>query len=361
MKKRIIIAAGGTGGHLYPAMRLAGSLTDYDILFMGGGLDNSHYFDREVHSYKSIEAHPWKGFSINSLWNLTAGNLKGLLQARKALKNSDPVAIIGFGSFHTLPVMAAAKLCKIPLFQYEANSLPGKVVRLFSPYASMTAVQFPLAKDALKGTSLLISMTGKFSSIDKKHLKAEALEYFNLDPSLKTILIAGGSQGAEAINETVIKTFCSRPLEGWQVLHFTGKTKRLESYQNAYNEANIKACVKPFEHRMDLAWSMCDLFIGRSGAGTVAELLQTSTPSILIPYPHASENHQWHNANYIAKALGGGVILDQDHLRPDALYKAFLDSKILLESRKTSMENYSKSIKLPTLETAAKEFLQKLH
>ncbi|MFA6915729.1 MAG: UDP-N-acetylglucosamine--N-acetylmuramyl-(pentapeptide) pyrophosphoryl-undecaprenol N-acetylglucosamine transferase [Parachlamydiales bacterium] len=360
MREKIIIAAGGTGGHLYPAMRIAESLSDYDILFMGGGLNTSKYFDREKHAFLSIEASPWKGFSLKSLWDLTKGNLTGLFQARKAIKSFNPLAILGFGSFHTLPIMAAAKLCRTPLFQYEANSVPGKVVKLFSSYAAVTAVQFPYAQRAIKGSSKLISMGGKFTSIDKLSLRGEAYSYFNLSPQAKTILITGGSQGAEAINACVAESFCSRLMEGWQIIHLVGAASSIEKYSEAYAKANVSACVKHFEPRMDLALSAADFFMGRSGAGTVAELLQTHTPAILIPYPYATENHQKHNADFFVDTVGGGSLILQNELTPQKLYTAFLEGKKQLEPWENAIKNYTAHIKLPSLETAAREFLKSL-
>lgn len=358
--EKIVIAAGGTGGHLYPAVRLASGLTDYEILFLGGGLDRSAYFDKSKYAFNAIDAYPWKGFSLGNLWNLTKGNITGFFQARKALKAYSPLAVIGFGSFHTLPVMAAAQFCDVPLFQYEANSVPGKVIRMFSSYASETAVQFPFTKNILKGSTQQISMAGKFAAIDKPALKPVAYDYFNLSPNRKTLLVAGGSQGAEAINTAVLQAFTVTPLDDWQIVHLVGKTAQLEKYQAAYARANIQACVKPFEEKMDLAWAIADFFIGRSGAGTVAEVLQTGTPSLFIPYPFASEDHQKHNADFIADVVKGGKVLPQNSLDPRTLYDAFQYSIEQLDTWKNALHNYTSHITLPSLETAVKAFLHRL-
>lgn len=354
MGKKVVIAAGGTGGHLFPAQRIARSFQneDIDVLFLGGGLDSTPFFERNNFPYRTVKAYPWRGLRPGQLWRLFQNNMLGIRQSIKVLRDYQPDAVIGFGSFHTLPVMVAAKMCGLPQFMYEANSIPGKVIRWFSRYADQVAAQFPNLQKRLGRNVLQVAMSGKFENAQFPVNRQQALAYFELGQE-RTVLVAGGSQGAEAINHAVKEAFLKGGLR-WQIIHLLGRGIDPVPYRLSYQQAGIRSCVKNFEERMDYAWSVTDLFIGRAGAGTIAEIIQTATPSILIPYPHASEDHQSFNADFLVD-LGGGMRILQSEPLVERIWNILNNPS--LEQWKNALNNYKKQQTGPTLEEAAMQFL----
>lgn len=313
---RIVIATGGTGGHVFPAEALGKELLEqsYDVTFVGGGLKNNRYFHRNSFKYEEVAASSL--FKVNffrSVWRI----LQGIRESLKILSEIRPKVVIGFGSFYTFPVLLAARLKGIPIVLFEPNAIPGKVNRLFSKWAKLSAVQFAEAGKWLAGNIIEVKMpTGKRDLIEK----GSAREYFYLKPDLFTFLVFGGSQGAESINRLFSEAACR--LKGdtsFQVIHVTGKTGPAEKLRRMYAEAAIPACVKAFEERMDLAWSAASVVICRSGAATVAEQITYAVPGILVPFPQAADDHQTKNAQFIEKKVRGGITCPESTLTVEKL------------------------------------------
>ena len=311
-KKKLIFAAGGTGGHLHPAQALAKQLQEKDVLievlFGGGRLATNPYFYRDLFSFREISSKsPFSSNYFHAAFDLS----RGVWQSVKLFRDYLPDLIIGFGSFYSFPLLVAARLKKIPYLLVEANAHPGKVNRLFSASAKRTLIQFEEAKTELKGNTALIKMP--IWSGEKKQSclsKQEALGYFNLDPKMFTLLAFGGSQGADVINQAVISLMLESP---FQVIHFCGNPQDATVFQKIYEKRHIRCYVRAFEKRMDLAWQAADLAICRGGAQTIAEILQFQVPSIIIPWPGAAEQHQLKHAQKIV-AIGGGYMLEQKHI-----------------------------------------------
>jgi UDP-N-acetylglucosamine--N-acetylmuramyl-(pentapeptide) pyrophosphoryl-undecaprenol N-acetylglucosamine transferase len=313
---KILIATGGTGGHIFPAQALAVELIEknYELLFAGGGLETNRYFNRVRFPYKQVaSASPLKGNPFTSFYKIG----KGIKQSLKIIDDFNPDIVIGFGSFYSFPVLAAARWRKIPIVLFEPNAVPGKVNRLFSKWALLSAVQFSEAGNQLSGTIIEVKMpTG-----EKKHLDPLiARDYFYLDHQRFTFLVFGGSQGSESINrlfsDTILKIMAPT---SFQVIHITGKTQSAEAIRRKYEAAGIRACVKAFEERMDLAWSAADAVVGRSGAASVAELIKFGVPGILVPFPQATDDHQTRNALYIEEEVGGAITCPESSLTVERL------------------------------------------
>lgn len=311
MKYRILIAVGGTGGHLFPALTLAKQITKTDpqteILFIGGGLSKNRCFDQKAFPSRDVECgtlSPKKPLkSLHSLWKIA----QGIFTSRSILREFSPDLVIGFGSYHTLPTLLAAKLQGTPFLLHEANRIPGKVNRLLSPYAKLTGVHFPDTALRLKGAVQTIPLPLREGFRFGATTKKEACSYFGLNPLHPVILVFGGSQGAQAINNLAAAAIAQvSKHHRVQVLHFTGNVITSKQLQHTYTHAHIPAAVKEFENRMDLAWQAADLVVSRAGASTLAESLEFEVPTILIPYPHAY-NHQESNADYMADVVGGAV------------------------------------------------------
>lgn len=313
---RIVIATGGTGGHVFPAEALGKELLEqsYDVTFVGGGLKNNRYFHRNSFKYEEVAASSL--FKVNffrSVWRI----LQGIRESLKILSDIKPKVVIGFGSFYTFPVLLAARLKGIPIVLFEPNAIPGKVNRLFSKWAKLSAVQFAEAGKWLAGNIIEVKMpTGKRDLIEK----GSAREYFYLKPDLFTFLVFGGSQGAESINRLFSEAACRLKEDtSFQVIHVTGKTGPAEKLRRMYAEAGIPACVKAFEERMDLAWSAASVVICRSGAATVAEQITYAVPGILVPFPQAADDHQTKNAQFIEKKVRGGITCPESTLTVEKL------------------------------------------
>lgn len=288
-KYRVLIAAGGSGGHLFPAQQMATHLTD--VIFAGHNLSMSPFFQHQFPLLDIAASQPKSPFFIFS-------TLKGLFQTFRLFSKHKIDVVVGFGSFHTFPVLLAATLLRKKIVLFEANCRLGKVNRLFAPFANKIAVQFPVPNKNAVFVPLL-----PWKAPEKKVSKQEALEYFGLKENF-TILIFGGSQGASFFNEIMPKAFNTA-----QVIHFTGKGQA--TYENG--------CVKAFETRMDLAYTAADLVICRSGASTMAELIRYGKPSLLIPYPHSSEDHQRENAKFLTDVVRGARMLDQKDATVDRI------------------------------------------
>lgn len=328
---KILITAGGTGGHIFPALALAEVLRDEkgcDIFFAGGRLSQNPYFEKNLYSYQDVYA--GKG-GKNPLEWMKLG--LGIVQGIQLIKKFNPDLVLGFGSYYTVPLLAAARLLGKPFFLHESNSIPGKVNRYFSHYAEMTWVHFPSTIALLKGPAETAKMP--LRPLFKKGLisKAQARKELGLKPDFPTILAFGGSQGAEGINHLFASAACSLP---FQVIHFTGGSS--EKIVENYKKAGLAAYVRPFEKRMDIAWAAADLAVTRSGAASFAEQVEYEVPGIFIPYPHSTDGHQRKNAAY-ADLNGLGIKREQENLTSETLAE---DIVRLLDNKKTFEENFQR-------------------
>lgn len=314
---KVVIATGGTGGHIFPAQYLAEELLrqGVDVLFVGGGLDTNRYFRKDRFAHRSVLSHSLRGWR---LWKGITQIFRGIKECYRILDEENPDLVIGFGSFYVFPVLVATWRKKIPYVLFEPNAIPGRVNRLFSRRALFTAVQFSSASQKLKGNSVEVQMpTAKVEKADV----ARAREYFYLDAHRPTVLVFGGSQGAEAINNLVAEAVVLFPPGEvpFQIIHITGKTEPAQNLRRHYAELGIKSCVKAFEEKMPLAWSAADLVICRSGAATVAEQIAYGVPALFIPFPKAADDHQTFNARFVEDVVQGGHVFAQNQLTPERL------------------------------------------
>lgn len=329
-RKKVLFAAGGTGGHLFPAQALAEQLREendeIELLFAGAGLSDNAYFDKTKFHYCDISSTtPFRG-GILKLLKSIAILIKGVKQSFCLISKEKPDLVVGFGSFHAFPVICAAVIKKIPLVLFESNAIPGKVVRLFSKRADLTGIFFSDAKQHLNGNVVEVDIPMKNSRTCIAVEKAAAREQVNLKSDLPTLLVFGGSQGAQKINHTVLSLLpmlCSTKIP-FQLLHFTGNDKTALEVSLLCEQLNIPCYVKKFEPQMQVAWSAADVVICRAGAMTLSELLDYEVPGILIPYPAASDQHQLKNALFLEKKVGGAVHLPESSLTPESLASALI-------------------------------------
>lgn len=317
MGKTIIIGAGGTGGHLLPAQSLAAQilqkLPDTNILFMAKGLKENPYFQKDLFDSCDI---PAGALSKNPLsfargcFSLGIGTIKSIAK----LKKIEPDLVLGFGSYHVAPVLFGALCLGVPFILHEANAIPGKVNRFFSKKALWTAVHFSHASKQLSGKTISISQPLR-KEFQNKPSREEALSYFGLDQNKKTILVFGGSQGAEKLNRKFLEAsvwFMEKPK--LQIIHFIGKTGSVEETKGTYDRLGLQSCVKVFENSMHYAWAGADFAICRSGASTIAEQIAFNVPAIFVPFPYAADDHQTKNAEIIEKEIGGAITIAENML-----------------------------------------------
>lgn len=344
--KRIVITAGGTGGHLYPAQALAQQFmkqsTDSDVLFVAGGLEKNRYFDRNSFSFQEVACLPL--LSRNPLKCLKGVShlFKGVSQSIAILKKYRPDVVVGFGSYYSVPTLLAAKWLKIPIVLHEANSIPGRANKWLAPFASCVGIHFPLTATFFKCQTLEVGLPLREGYHIDAVSRETALAYYGLSSRNRTLLVCGGSQGARAINQLIEKCLPTFKRLSLQLIHLTGDANQTETLSALYASHQVPACVKTFENQMQMAWGAADGFVGRSGASTIAESIAFEVPGILIPYPYATDQHQDKNADFLEQTVGSAWKLSESRLTAERLGKAvedlFQDSQY--RAFKEALKNY---------------------
>ncbi len=318
MANRVMICAGGTGGHLFPAIALAEQLQSRDpeleVMFVGGKLTTTPWFARDRFFFREISCATFSSYHPLSLYSSSLAIGKGIRESLQHIKEFKPDVAVSFGSYYAFPAAVAARLAKVPLILQASDAMPGKAIRLMSPFAHVTALQFPEAAERLFGEKTVVGMPLKH---EKRVSASEARSHYGLGVSEPTLLVFGGSQGAATLNQLMTEAVDYLPKE-LQIIHLTGAADRVEKVLQAYRGKGLRAHVKPFETAMHLAWCAADLAVCRAGAATISEMCHFERPAILVPFPFASDLHQDHNADSMER-LGAAVKMQQAQLTPEAL------------------------------------------
>ena len=317
----LIFAGGGTGGHFFPAVaiadrvcELAGDSCEKKITFVGTArgieyrLRDTLGYPLHVINVRGVE----RAFTLKNL-AVPLLALKSLWQSRTLLKKIVPDLVVGTGGYVSWPVLRMAAIMKIPIVLQEQNSYPGVATRQLVRFATRVYLGYDEARQYLPSQIPLVLTGNPVRRQIASGNRAEALEHFKVDPSRKTILILGGSQGARAINEAVLKSLERRPMpEAYQLLWQTGMNDYAEVMRRLGGSADRHA-VFLFEKRMDLVYAAADIVIGRAGAISLAEIESVALPALLVPYPQAAGDHQRKNAQ-AASSSGFAEVLDPDQL-----------------------------------------------
>lgn len=357
---RIIISGGGTGGHVFPAIAIANEIKklkpNAEILFVG------------AEGKIEMEKVPKAGYPIEGLWisgfhrQLTLRNLmfpikliSSLWKANRIINRFKPNAVVGVGGYASGPTLEIASRKGIPILVQEQNSFPGVTNRLLAKRASKICVAydgmdrwFPKSKIVLTGNPVRQDL---FKNLDEK--REEAYEYFGFDKNKKTIFVFGGSLGARTINDAMTANTRLIYNSEVQVLWQAGKLYIEEMSQSATAALdNVK--VVQFIDRMDLAYAMSDVIIGRAGALTISELCLVGKPSILIPSPNVSEDHQTKNAMALVEKNAAVLVKDSEakelimkkalEVLNDEIVKENLSSNILKLSKENAATEIAKSV-----------------
>ena len=340
MRHKIYFAVGGTGGHMIPALKLKRQLEEScDVCFVGVGLGAKEEGMVSISGSPLIMKKP-----LNSLLSIS----RGVKEALALLKKDRPKLVIGFGSYHSFPVIAAAKMLGIPYILYEPNQIAGRVNRLFSKGALFTAQAFEFGEKTVTGKSHVIAPLIHNKKVDKE----VARRYFGLRGAEDVLLVFGGSQGAASLNEALLD-WAHKTRKKLQVIHITGKGGPVKALQKAYESQGLAACVKEYEESMDMAWSLASFAVVRAGANTIFEMLEYEVPALLVPYPFDKDGHQKSNAKWMVTRVGGGLYLDNSELsfteleaKIDELQEAASDFVFCMKSykRKRNPQDFSKLI-----------------
>lgn len=345
----ILIAAGGSGGHIFPALSLAGELKkrnpDYNIVLIGGDrklelelFKKSNYNHR---LFKLIAPSSKLSFRV---FLFLLQFIKSTFWSFKLLQELKPKVVVGFGGYISVPVVLAAKCRNIPVIIHEQNVMPGRANRFLALLADKIALSFEESTPFIKQKRKIIISGNpiRFNFLNKN--KSGALKYFFLDEDKFTIFITGGSQGAHFLNQVLVEV-TSKLNEAeknkLQFIHLTGADDFIWVEQN-YKNYKIKTVVFSFLDKMDLAYAASDLIISRSGATTVAEICAGGKPSILVPYPFAG-GHQKFNALAL-ESRGAAIVIEQKNLNAvvlkDTIISLLNDNK-RLKSMSTNSRNLS--------------------
>ena len=317
---RFIISGGGTGGHIFPAIAIANELRrrlpDAEILFVGanGRMEMTRVPDA---GYKIV------GLDITGLQRrFTPQNLmfpvrvfRSVRKAGKLIEEFRPDAVVGVGGYASAPVLLAATSRAIPSLIQEQNSYAGLVNKLLAKRVSKICVAYDGMEKFFPADKLILTGNPVRTEI-ALGTRAEALKFFGLDPSKKTLLVVGGSLGARTLNQATTAALPRLLEAGIQLLWQTGKLYFPEARQQADQAAGLHAL--EFIQRMDLAYAAADVVISRAGALSVSELCLTGKASILVPSPNVAEDHQTKNA--LALVSKGAAVLITDEHAPERLY-----------------------------------------
>ncbi len=312
---KVLIAGGGTGGHLFPAIALAEELKSRlpvpSILFVGAeeGVEASLLAARGW-NFEGIRASGLLGKPLSERVRGLALVPSGLIRSRRILRQFCPDIVVGFGGYASAPVVLAGVLAGVPTVIHEQNAYPGLANRWLGKIVDLVAVAFegasgyfPKGKVWVTGNPVRKELFGV--------TRAEAIARFGLDQQRFTLLIFGGSQGAHRLNQAVLEAL---PLleperERIQFLHATGR-RDLATVRQAYIAGGSRAVVEPFFWEIAAAYAAADLCLCRAGAGTVAELCALGKPSVLVPFPYAANDHQRRNAEALAACGGARMVQD---------------------------------------------------
>ncbi len=356
-KHKFIVSGGGTGGHIYPAIAIANELKlrfpDAEFLFVG------------AQDKMEMQKVPQAGYEIEGLWiagiqrKLTLQNamfplklISSLWKSKKILRRFKPDAVIGTGGFASGPLLQMANSMNIPTVIQEQNSYPGITNKMLSKKANAICVAYEnLERFFPKDKIILTGNPVRQDLLNVETKRNEGIQYFKLDSNKKTLLVLGGSLGARRINQLIEKELDFLLNNGIQILWQCGKLY-FEDYKKYNDKENVQ--VVAFIDRMDLIYAAADFVISRAGASSVSELCLVGKPTIFIPSPNVSEDHQTKNAKAIVDKKGA-ILLKESELESEFEH-TFSD---LISNQKFQIE-LSQNIKSLAKPNATKDIVEQI-
>ncbi len=314
--RRIVIAGGGTGGHIFPAVAIANALKKQEpgteIFFIGA--KGKMEMEKIPEAGFPIEGLDITGFNRSSLIKnlaLPYKLVKSFFQVRKIFASFKPDAVIGVGGYSSYPVLRYAQGKGIPTFIHESNSFAGRANIMLGKKATKVFVAVDGMEAFFPGEKIMITGNPVRSAIAKANItRDEGISFFGLDPAKKTILSIGGSLGAKSINEAMEAGLEAIDKAGLQLIWQTGKPYAEKAEAAAHGNRNT--WVGPFIKEMEYAYSAADILVSRAGAMAIAEITMMKKPAVFVPFPFAAEDHQTANARKMEDHNAGIMIADAE-------------------------------------------------
>jgi UDP-N-acetylglucosamine--N-acetylmuramyl-(pentapeptide) pyrophosphoryl-undecaprenol N-acetylglucosamine transferase len=326
----VVIACGGTGGHLFPGLAVAEVLRQrgHEVMVFISEKEIDALAVRDHVGQFRFEKLPSIGLPrvfSPAMLGFARGFVESVARCRRLYREFRPDAVLGMGGFTSTAPIVAGRLAKAATYIHESNAIPGKANRLNARLAQVVLVGFEECAQRFRpGTRCVFTGTPIRASLRSAPSREEALASFGLQEGAvkKTLLIMGGSQGAHGINQAALQA-----LPEWrsalQIIHFTGRDDE-QTVREAYEREGVAAYVAAFHHRMQDAYAAANFAIARSGAASLSELAAFGLPSLLIPYPYAAEDHQTFNAQIFTRA-GAALSLKESETNGEYLSKIVLE------------------------------------
>jgi UDP-N-acetylglucosamine--N-acetylmuramyl-(pentapeptide) pyrophosphoryl-undecaprenol N-acetylglucosamine transferase len=312
---RIIIAGGGTGGHIFPALAIADALKKQqegiEILFVGA--KGKMEMDKIPEAGYKVVGLTIAGYNRSSLIrniSLPVKLLRSFFQVTAILKTFRPDAVVGVGGYASFPVLRLAQTRRIPSFIHESNSLPGKSNIMLGRRATKIFVAAEGMEKYFPGKKIVITGNPVRNIFSEKISKEEALDFFGLKSGIKTVFVMGGSLGARSINETIDSNIGAFKKHNLQLIWQTGKMYAGLAAKAEEEKSNI--WTNAFIDRMEYAYRAADVVVARAGAMTIAEVAAMAKAAVFVPYPFSSEDHQAANAVALVKKQAALMVRDAD-------------------------------------------------
>ena len=363
MAKRIIIAGGGTGGHIFPAIAIANALKKQDpqteLLFVGA--KGRMEMEKVPQAGYEIEGLDIAGFNrsslIKNIW-LPFKLLKSFYQVRQIFTRFQPDAVVGVGGYSSFPVLRLAQGKRIPSFIHESNAFAGKSNILLGKKATKIFVAtdgmekfFPVSKILITGNPIRPSIAN-VNEVSKE----ESLNFFGLQPGKKTLLVVGGSLGARSINEAIANGINDLVQNNLQVIWQTGKIDAAKWKEAAKNAPSF--WVNDFITEMEKGYAAANIVISRAGAMAKAELCVVKKPVLFVPYPFAAEDHQTANAMNLVEKQAALMVRDSE--ARDKIVPAIIELAANEQKQNELKENISKYAVVNAAGQIAKEILKSI-
>ena len=315
---KIIIAGGGTGGHIFPAIAIANALkridADIEILFVGA--KGKMEMEKVPQAGYKIEGLDIAGFNRSSLIKnigLPFKLIKSFFQVRKIVNEFKPDAAIGVGGYSSFPVLRYAQVRGIPTFIHESNSFAGKSNMLLGKKATKVFTGTDGMEKFFPAEKIMVTGNPVRTSIAQARItRAEGNKFFSLDENKRTVLVIGGSLGAKSINEAIERHIDELINAGLQLIWQTGKPYAAKAKEHTAGKSSV--WVNEFITQMEYAYAAADIVVARAGAMTVAELCVVNKPVLFVPYPFAAEDHQTVNAKQLVNKNAALMIKDDEAL-----------------------------------------------
>lgn len=341
---KMIISAGGTGGHIYPALAIIKEMQkkdkDFEVLYIGthNRMENN-IVPKENIPYEAIKIYGFSktemGRNIKNLGYI----IKSYYRCIDIMNEFKPDIVVGVGGYVTMPVIMAAKKLKIKTVIHEQNSIPGKTNKFLSRGVDEVFLSFKESKKYFS-SDVLCKYTGNPSGDNVKNLVPMKKDTLGFNKNMKLIIITSGSLGSSALNEKIIEFLKLSKNEDYEVLFITGKGNYDDVINNNKFSKNIK--VIPYLDNLASLFKSSDLIISRAGAGTISEILTSKVPSILIPSPNVANNHQYYNALDLANDKLS-IMLEEKDITGKILYdkiKSLLNGSDEYLELKNNLEKY---------------------